>query len=98
VRPNGEKNMIINKLAGKLDKFKASFYKHSYIQLTDNSEVIIDRCERVVAYEENVIKLELLNNALVIIGTALTMRNFSTDGVIIKGQINSIEFSARNGK
>ncbi|MCL2637432.1 MAG: YabP/YqfC family sporulation protein [Oscillospiraceae bacterium] len=84
--------MNVNKIAGKFDKLKSSFYKHSYIQMTDSSELVIDRCERVSAYDENVIKLELLNNALVIIGTALTMRNFSTDGVIIKGNIRSMEF------
>jgi sporulation protein YqfC len=84
--------MNINKLADKLDKFKAGFYKHSYIQLTDNTELVVDRCERVLTYDENIIKLELLNNTLIIIGTALTMRNFSTNGVIIKGKIHSIEF------
>jgi len=84
--------MNINKLAGKLDKLKSSFYKHSYIQLTDNSEVVIDRCERVVAYDENVIRLNLVNNALFIIGTDMKMQNFSTAGVIVKGNIRSLEF------
>lgn len=87
--------MNINKLANKLDKLKSSFNKHSYIQITDNTELIIDRCEQVLAYDESVIKLNLLKNALVIVGTALTMQNFSTEGVIIKGEINSIEFGEK---
>jgi len=96
VKKGFDENMDINKIAGKLDKFKSSFYKHSYIQMTDNKELIIDRCERVAAYDENIIKLDLLNNTLVIIGTEMTMRNFSTDGVIIKGNIHSIEFGEKN--
>ena len=91
MRPIGE-NMNVNKLAGKFDKLKAGFFKHSYIQMTDNNELIIDRCERVIAYDENIIKLKLINNALIIIGTELTMQNFSTSGVIVKGNIRSLEF------
>jgi len=84
--------MNVNKLAGKFDKLKASFFKHSYIQMTDNNELIIDRCERFIAYDENIIKLGLINNALIVIGSDLTMQNFSTSGVIIKGNIHSLEF------
>jgi hypothetical protein len=95
VKKGLNENMNINKLAGKFDKLKAGFYKHSYIQLTDNSELVIDRCERFLTYDENIIKLDLLNNSLVIIGTALIMRNFNNDGVIIKGNIRSIEFGEK---
>jgi sporulation protein YqfC len=87
--------MNINKLASKLDKLKSSFYKHSYIQFTDNSEIVIDRCERVLAYDENVIRLNLVNNALFIIGSNMKMQNFSTAGVIIKGNIKSVEFGEK---
>jgi hypothetical protein len=84
--------MDINKLAGKFDKIKSGFYKHSYIQITDNSELVIDRCEKVIAYDEDIIRLELINNTLSIVGIGMIMRNFSTDGVIIKGKIHSMEF------
>jgi len=84
--------MNINKIAGKYDDFKSGFYKHSYIQITDNSEVIIDRCNGVLAYDENLIRLSLVNNSLIIIGTELKMKNFSTDGVIISGKIHSLEW------
>ena len=87
--------MDINRLAGKFDDLKLSFYKHSYMQITDNTELAIDRCGKVLAYDENVIKLELINNSLMIVGTELKMRNFSNDGVIISGKIHSIEFGDR---
>jgi len=82
----------INKIAGKLDKLKSDFYKHSYIQITDNSEIIIDRCDKIIAYDEDIIKLMLVGNSLNIVGTGMEMRNFSTDGVIISGKIHSLEF------
>ncbi|MCL2018295.1 MAG: YabP/YqfC family sporulation protein [Oscillospiraceae bacterium] len=85
---------VIN-LAEKFDKLKSGFYKHSYIQMIDNTELVIDRCERITAYDENVIKLEMLNNTLTITGSGLLMQNFSIDGVIIKGKIHSAEFGEK---
>jgi len=84
--------MDINKLAGKFDELKSGFYKHSYIQMTDAHEIIVDRCEKITAYDENIIKLKLVNNNLLITGADMKMRNFSNDGVIISGKIHSIEF------
>ena len=84
--------MDINKIAQKFENIKSSAYKHSYLQITDNSEIVIDRCNGVTTYDENVIKLLLINNSLNIIGVDLKMRNFSTDGVIISGKIHSITF------
>ena len=86
--------MDINKLAGKFDDIKSGFYKHSYLQITDDSELIVDRCEKVIAYDENLIKLKLKNNGLNIVGIDMKMRNFSIDGVIIGGKIHSLEFIA----
>ena len=84
--------MDINKIAGKFDRLKAGFYKHSYIQMTDNTEIIIDRCQNIMTYDENIIKLGLVNNSLTITGAGMRMRNFSTDGVMISGKIHAVEF------
>jgi len=82
----------INRIAEKFDKLKSGFYKHSYIQMTDNKEVLVDRCEKIITYDENIIKLKLINNNLTITGAEMKMQNFSMAGVIISGKINSIEF------
>jgi len=84
--------MDINKIAGKFDKLKAGFHKHSYIQMTDNIELLIDRCLNIMTYDENIIKLGLINNSLTVTGQGMKMRNFSSDGVIISGKIHTVEF------
>lgn len=84
--------MNINDLAIKYENFKKSRQKHSDIQVTDNSEIVLDGCRKVVEYNENHIKLELPSMGISIVGMQLKMRNFSIGGVIIKGQIHSITF------
>lgn len=87
--------MNINDLAIKYENFKKSRQKHSDIQITDNSEIVLDGCRRVVEYNENHIKLELPSVGVSIVGMQLKMRNFSIGGVIIKGQIHSITFISK---
>ena len=87
--------MDINKIAQKFDDFKSSVYKHSYLQMTDNSEIVIDRCNGVLTYDENIIILKLINNKLNIVGANMKMQNFSTEGVIISGKIHSLEFGEK---
>lgn len=87
--------MNVNHLANKYESFKKSFRKHSYLQITDNSELIIDGCRQIVLYDENEIRLLLAKQELEIAGMRMTMQNFSTDGVIIKGEIYSVKFINR---
>ena len=87
--------MNINDLAIKYEDFKKSRQKQSDMQITDNKEIVLDGCRRVVEYNENHIKLELPSMGVSIVGMQLKMRNFSIGGVIIKGQIHSITFIAK---
>lgn len=84
--------MNVNNLARKFEDLKWKLKQHSYMQMTDNTELIIDCCKNVIKYDENFIKLRLARNYLIIVGSELQMRNFSTDGVEIKGEINSFKF------
>ena len=87
--------MNINDLAIKYEDFKKSRQKHSDIQITDNKEIVLDGCRRVVEYNENHIKLELPSMGISIVGMQLKMRNFSIGGVLIKGQIHSLTFISK---
>ena len=87
--------MNINDLAIKYENFKKSRLKHSDIQITDNKEIVLDGCRRVLEYNENHIKLELPSIGISIVGIKLKMRNFSIGGVIIKGDIHSITFISK---
>ena len=87
--------MDINKIAQKFDNLKSSVYKHSYMQFTDNIEIVIDRCAGIISYDENIIILLLVNNTINIVGTELKLQNYSVEGVIVSGKIHSIEFGEK---
>lgn len=87
--------MNINDLAIKYEDFKKSFLKHSDIQITDNSEIALDGCKRVVEYSENNIVLELPTMGISVVGMALSMKNFSVGGIVINGEIHSVTFISK---
>lgn len=87
--------MNINDLAIKYEDFKKSLTKHSDIQITDNSSIVLDGCRRVIEYNENCIKLELASVAVSVVGMELNMHNFSIGGLVIEGQIHSLTFISK---
>lgn len=87
--------MDINDLAVKFEDFKRTRSKHSDMQITDNSEMVLDGCRRVIRYDENEICLELPTVGIVIVGMKLKMNNFSIGGVIIEGEVHSITFVSK---
>lgn len=87
--------MDINDIAVKFEDFKRTRSKHSDIQLTDNSELILDGCRRVIRYDENEICLELPLAGIEVVGMKLKMNNFSVGGVIIEGEIHSLTFISK---
>lgn len=87
--------MDINDIAVKFENFKRTRSKHSDIQLTDNREMILDGCRRVIRYDENEICLELPTVGVKAVGMKLKMHNFSEGGVIIEGEIHSLTFISK---
>ncbi len=87
--------MNINDIAVKYEDFKKSMLKHSDIQITDNNELSLDGCRRVVEYNENNIVLELPSVGVSVVGMKLRMKNFSIGGVVIKGHIHSLTFISK---
>ncbi len=84
--------MNIKKLADKYEQLKQDSRHHSYMQLTDNNELTIECCKGIVRYDENCIKLRTATSLLMIMGFELNMKNFSTEGVIVRGKISSLTF------
>lgn len=87
--------MNINDLAVKYEEFKKSRQKYSDIQITDNSEIVLDGCRRVIEYNENNIVLELPTICISVVGMELSMRNFSVGGVVITGRLHSVTFISK---
>ncbi|MDR1754202.1 MAG: YabP/YqfC family sporulation protein [Eubacterium sp.] len=84
--------MNISYIANKYEEWKQGLKKHSYLQLTDNNELVIDNCKTIVKYDENLIELKLAGSGLNIIGRGLKMSNFGSGGVIIRGVFDSLKF------
>lgn len=87
--------MDINDIAVKFENFKRTRNKHSDIQITDNNEMILDGCRKVIRYDENEICLELPTMGIKIVGMKLKMNNFSVGGVIIEGELHSVTFISK---
>lgn len=87
--------MNINDLAVKFEDFKKTRNRHSDIQITDNTEMVLDGCRRVIRYDENEIFLELPSLGLEIVGMKLKIHNFSVGGVIVEGDIHSVTFISK---
>lgn len=62
------------------------------ICMTENRHMTVDGCNAIISYDENMIKLRLSSCFLTIIGTDFAVSSFSDDGVIIGGEIHSLEF------
>lgn len=79
-------------LAIKYENFKQRRQKHSSLQMSDNNELIIECCKGVISYDDTIIRIQLASHILTIIGDKLLMRNFSSEGVMISGNIKSMDF------
>lgn len=84
--------MNINKLAGKYENLKKSIQRHSNLLICDNREITVENCREITSYDENSIELKLAKNIVKVVGLDMKMRNFTSEGVIITGKIQSITF------
>ena len=65
------------------------------INVMGNKEVSIDGCRGVIDYYDNFIKIKIIKGVALFSGSSLVLTEFSENGAIIKGNIESIEFLAR---
>ena len=83
----------IKKLALKYERVKSRVSRRSTMQITDNREIVVDGCKKIVGCDENIVVIDLTCNRVTIMGDSLRLRNWGSDGVVITGTVQSIEFS-----
>jgi hypothetical protein len=90
----------IKQLAMKYEKAKLSINRHagSSLQITDNREIIADGCHKIVSCDDNVVVIDQYKLRVTITGSGLKLRNWGVDGVIITGEVQSVEFDEVRGK
>jgi hypothetical protein len=68
------------------------FYFNTHIQLTDNSRLEIENVQKILDYNENFIKVRTSTLILSVWGNSLSADDYNMSGIVICGDIASIEF------
>ena len=80
----------------KENKIKSYFRKNLYldtnISISDNTEVIVENCKKILEYNDIFIKVSTSTVTFQIWGNNLRIKNYEDKGLIIEGVISSIEF------
>ncbi len=63
-----------------------------HLEMNGNREIIIDGCKGILEYDENVIKINTSDIILSFLGRNLTIKCMTSESLIIKGYVTSIEF------
>lgn len=84
--------MIISRLSNSFNDKKVQLAGVSCLQLTENRSLNVENCGGILTYNENLIKLRLSDSFLTIVGTDFRITNYAENGVIISGEIFSLQF------
>ncbi len=82
----------VEKLVSAFDLPKTVLPGMANIELTGNREAIVDGCDGIVQYDDEVIKLSTGKLVVCFYGNRLTIRTLTTDQAVIEGEIISIQF------
>ncbi|NLK70233.1 MAG: hypothetical protein GX286_02170 [Clostridiales bacterium] len=74
-----------------IEKGQSLLYFNTIIQITDNKEVIIENCKKIIEYNDIFLKVKTRNMTVQVWGQKLQIDDYNTEGIIVKGIIESIE-------
>jgi sporulation protein YqfC len=57
----------------------------------------IENCKKILEYNDIYLKIMTSNLIVEIWGKDLKINNYGTDGIVVSGRIDSIEFTKRSG-
>lgn len=75
-----------------VDFARRKLYLNTNLLITDNNLIEIENCKKVLEYNDIYLKVLTSNMILQIWGNGLNISDYNTDGIIVKGNISSIEF------
>jgi len=88
--PVGEK--LAKAFVTGLDAPMAAISGVSHIEISGNSEAVIQGCTGILEYDENRIRLNLGKRSLLFRGDDLVMKTYTAEEVIIEGAFAAIEW------
>lgn len=71
---------------------KKRLYLNTYMNFTDNTHLEIENCKRVIELNDIYVRLKTATVTISVWGANLSVSDYNTDGVVIDGIINSVEF------
>lgn len=77
------------------DIARKKLYLNTHLLITDNNLIEIENCKKVVEYNDIYLKILTSNMILEVLGSELSISDYNTDGIIIRGKISSVEFMKR---
>lgn len=80
------------KLATRLDLPCDAILDNPHIELLSNKELNIDGHKGVLCYDDTVVKLSLGSRVLEISGRGLLLKNLTSEGASVFGEITKVEF------
>lgn len=79
-------NSIVSKF------IKEKLYFNTYMCLTDNTHMEIENCKRILEYSDVYVRIKTSTLIVSIYGNNLNISDYNTDGIIVNGKFNNIEF------
>ncbi len=64
---------------------------NSQIQITGNSQVLVDGCKKILEYNDIFVKVQTAELIVQIWGSELSVNDFGSDVIYVHGNIQSVE-------
>ena len=71
---------------------KTKLYLNTNLLITDNNYIEIDNCKKVLEYNDIFLKIKSSNMIIQIWGKNLSINDYNSGGIVVKGEIDSVEF------
>ena len=89
---NGTLKEKYNSIVSKYVKKK--LYLNTYMNLTDNTHLEIENCQKILEYNDIYVKIKTSTLVISIWGQNIRISDYNTDGIIVDGKFSSVEFES----
>lgn len=71
---------------------KDNVFNSVHIEMRGNRELILEGCQKIEEYDENIVKIKVPKMCVSVFGRSLELRCLSPDSLVVSGVIGSVEF------
>ena len=71
---------------------KKKLYLNTYMNLTDNTHLEIENCQKILEYNDIYVKIKTSTLIISIWGQNIRISDYNTDGIVVDGKFSSVEF------